>query len=244
MLKHAGVREGGKIVEDALGFRPVFLDPPPAQDSVRTALFRARRQLVGLVFYAAQLEGSPYTFPEVQTLLDGITVGGHRLEDERLILNLKSAWKTLFEWVAGSTLWLDKGIFCALHAQVGFEEALTWGAFRDGPVSIPGTIHRPPPPEELDGIFQRETAVLAAMEHPYHRTINFFLFGSLHQFFYDANKRTSRLMASGILLENRYDLLNIPAAHRLEFNQRMVEFYDSRDGRTMGEFLGRLARES
>ena len=39
-----------------------------------------------------------------------------------------------------------------------------------------------------------------------------FLFGSLHQFFWDGNKRTARLMMNGILLSEGYDAISIPAA--------------------------------
>ncbi|CZR83213.1 hypothetical protein CDFC105_43918 [Clostridioides difficile] len=34
------------------------------------------------------LENNPFTFPEVQTLLDGITVGGHKLSDQNQILTV------------------------------------------------------------------------------------------------------------------------------------------------------------
>ncbi len=37
------------------------------------------------------LEGNPFTYPEVQTLLEGITVGGRRLSDERQILSLSES---------------------------------------------------------------------------------------------------------------------------------------------------------
>jgi hypothetical protein len=43
------------------------------------ALMLAKRQLVEFVWDAVTLEGINFTLPEIQTLLDGITVGGHRL---------------------------------------------------------------------------------------------------------------------------------------------------------------------
>ena len=46
------------------------------------ALFLAKKQLPELVFDTVNLEGVNYTLPEVKTLLDGITVGGHPLQDE------------------------------------------------------------------------------------------------------------------------------------------------------------------
>ena len=45
------------------------------------ALMLAKRQLSELVYDAVNLEGINMTLPEVQTLLEGITVGGHKLSD-------------------------------------------------------------------------------------------------------------------------------------------------------------------
>ncbi|GGG01391.1 MULTISPECIES: hypothetical protein [Cysteiniphilum] len=49
--------------------------------SRQKALFLAKRQLAEFVYDAVNLEGIHYTLPEVQTLLDGVTVGGHKLSD-------------------------------------------------------------------------------------------------------------------------------------------------------------------
>src|SRR5665647_866440 len=47
------------------------------------ALARFRSQLPELVWNAAALEGNTYTLPEVRTLLEGVTVAGKPLDDER-----------------------------------------------------------------------------------------------------------------------------------------------------------------
>lgn len=46
-----------------------------------------KRQLAEFVCDAVNLEGIHYTLPEVQTLLDGITVGGHKVADQQIALN-------------------------------------------------------------------------------------------------------------------------------------------------------------
>ncbi len=55
------------------------------------------------------------------------------------------------------------------------------------------------------------------------------LFAAKCQFFYDGNKRTSRLMMNAILLEAGYPILNIKAKDKLEFNSMMIRFYDGDD---------------
>jgi hypothetical protein len=55
------------------------------------ALMLAKRQLAEFVCDAVNLEGINLTLPEVQTLLDGITVGGHKLGDQQIALNQANA---------------------------------------------------------------------------------------------------------------------------------------------------------
>jgi Fic family protein len=194
----------------------------------RKYVFIARKMFAELVYDTAALEDSPYTFPEVQTLLDGITVGGHKLEDQQLVLNQAQSWKRLLSMVEHGGFAVTKDVFCELHAMVAKEEALTWGEFRDGHVSIAGTVYRPPAPERLDGLFQQAMEdVQASTMSPHQTAFSFFLQGAANQYFWDGNKRTSRLMMNGILLSHGYPVVSVPAKLRLEFNQTMVRFYDS-----------------
>lgn len=198
------------------------------EPNLKKYIFIARKMFAELVYDTAALEDSPYTFPEVQTLLDGITVGGHKLEDQQLVLNQAQSWKHLLILVERGGFVVTKDVFCELHAIVAKEEALTWGQFRDGQVSIAGTEYRPPGPEQLDGLFQQTVEkVWASTMSPHQKAFEFFLQGAANQYFWDGNKRTSRLMMNGILLSHGYPVVSVPAKLRLEFNQTMVQFYDS-----------------
>lgn len=44
-------------------------------------------------------------------------------------------------------------------------------------------------------------------------------------------------MMNGILLSHGYDVINIPATKKLEFNQKMIRFYDDLDGCEMIDFM-------
>lgn len=59
----------------------------------RAALFTFKTHMAGFVWDAAQLENNPYTFVEVKTLLDGVTVGGHKVSDTEQVLNWQIAQK-------------------------------------------------------------------------------------------------------------------------------------------------------
>ncbi|MFZ5593664.1 MAG: hypothetical protein ACOY4D_05285 [Pseudomonadota bacterium] len=65
------------------------------------------------------------------------------------------------------------------------------------------------------------------------------MFGALQQFFFDGNKRTSRLMMNGILMSAGIDAISIPAARKQEFNEKMIRFYATRDATEMMAFLAR-----
>ena len=208
-----------------------------SEPNVEVACFRVRKVLEQIVFDTVKLEGNPYTFPEVKTLLDGVTVSGHKLSDEKQILNQALSWKWLLKKVKDQSFRVDKGTFCELHDIAAEEDELTWGKFRNAAVSIAGTEYKPPPADQLDEIYNRGVEYLNKMENQPEKAMAFFLFSSIHHFFYDVNMRASKLMMNGILLSAGYDAINIPFKRQLEFNEKMVRFYDTSDGTEMLEFL-------
>ena len=189
----------------------------------------AKKDKIDFIYNTSALEGNLMTYPEVETLLDGVTVGGHKLSDEQQILNQNRSVNLLFEMIKNSDFFIDKKTLLKLHSKVSFEEALTWGEFRKSGVNIGGTNYKPPSSKDLDTIFEKGIEEIKKVEHPIIQAITYFLFGAKCQFFYDGNKRTSRLMMNGILLKNGYPMLNIKVKDKLEFNKNMIAFYDSED---------------
>ncbi len=208
------------------------IPPHPAK-----ALMLAKRQLSEFVFDAVNLEGINMTLPEVQTLLEGITVGGHTLSDQQITVNQGNAWRLLFEWIERDEFTVSAEKACALHAAAGKEEALEWGRFRSGGVFIAGTDYLPPPVTELPARFAAMLADLAQMDDIYDQAIHIFLTMARCQFFYDVNKRMGRFMMNGHLLQHGYPALNLPAKRQLEFNTLMLAFYASGDETAMNAFL-------
>jgi Fic family protein len=201
------------------------------------ALFFAKRQLAELVYDAVNLEGIHYTLPEIQTLLDGITVGGHKLADERIALNQAAAWKFLFASIETKTFKLSKPYACELHAIAGKEEALKWGQFRTGNVTIAGTDYKPPAANELDNLWDEMLKEAEKIMDIYHRAIFIFLRMARTQFFYDVNKRMGRFMMNGLLLSHGHPAINLPAKRQLEFNKLMLDFYTSDNIQPMTQFM-------
>jgi Fic family protein len=201
------------------------------------ALQLARRDVSQLVYDAVNLEGVAMTLPEVQTILDGITVGGHKISDQNMAMNQAKAWELLFEWVKNDAFAFNLETVLSIHRIAGKDEALDWGKFRTGFVTISGSDYEPPSPDMLHDHWNALTQQLVSIEDRYDRAITAFLQMARIQFFWDVNKRTGRFMMNGILLVQGYPIINVPAKRQQEFNTLMLDFYDSNDMTAMNAFL-------
>ena len=237
----------------ALGFRWDRSTVPGVvpTHSIERVAFRFHRMLPEFVWDASVLEGNPFTFPEVKTLLDGVTIGGRKLADQEQVLNLAESAKHLLALVKAGNFSTDKVTFTDLHGLVARNEALEWGHFRGegketgytpdvglgehGRYTPLATLAGAP---ELNRVFASGLQVLESdVQQPFEKAAAFFLFGALQQFFFDGNKRTSRFMMNGTLMSAGIDAISVPAAKAQEFNEKMVRFYLEKDATEMMAFL-------
>lgn len=174
------------------------MPPNPAK-----SLMLAKRQLSELVCDAVNLEGINLTLPEVQTLLDGVTVGGRKLSDQQITLNQAAAWRLLFELVEQDRFEVSAAMAFKLHKVAAKEEALEWGQFRSGGVLIAGTDYTPPSAKELPSLFAAMISDMRRYDDVYDQAIHLFLTMARCQFFYDVNKRMGRFMMNGYLLSRK-----------------------------------------
>ena len=237
---------------DSVGFEwdRSVLPSHVATHTVERVSFRFHKMLPEFVWDAGVLEGNPITYPEVQTLLSGITVGGRKISDQDQILNLAKATKALLSMVKRGEFALSKATFIDLHKLVAHEEALERGVFRGEGEQTQYTPHvglgaqgqyTPLPTEPgapvLNRVFDDGVRSMNAACSPFERGLVFFLFGALQQFFFDGNKRTSRFMMNGILMHHGIDAISVPAVRAQEFNEKMVRFYLAKDATEMMTFL-------
>ena len=202
------------------------------------AIMQAKRMLPEYVFDTAQLENNPLTFPEVKTLIDGITVGGHKIHDVEQVLNIQNAWSLLFELLQKNEFTPNKEIFILINSAIARDEALSVGSFRTGQVSIAGTkSYNAPNFKDLNSIFENEIERILEINNPVKKAIFIFLWGCLNQFFWDGNKRTSRIISNGILLNEGIGVFNIKTKDIAQFNALMIDFYDSKIADNIFKFL-------
>jgi len=201
------------------------------------ALMLAKREIAVFVHDAVELEGIHFTLPEIQTLLEGITVGGHKLSDQQIAVNQGNAWRHLFHSLSNNEFKLELEFVCQLYNIAAKEEALEWGRLRSGGITIAGSDYMPPPAEQLPKLFKQMIKEINLIDDIYDRAIFAFLTMAHCQFFYDVNKRMGRFIMNAILLEKGYPAINLPAKRQLEFNQLMLNFYQSGTQQPMNQFM-------
>lgn len=217
--------------------------------SVEEVIADFDRGMVGHVWAAAALEGNPFTYPEVQTLLDGVTVGGRKVSDAQQVLRLRDGYVLLRDLVASGSFTLSKATSDALHSAIATGEALESGHFRGQGRSLTDvTVHlgergtHLPPRTQPGGVNLVELydTGLNALEHaqcPFERASAYFLFAADNQFYFDGNRRTARAMMNGLLMSAGIHAVLVPAQSREEFNTVMRDFYADRDGTSVMDLL-------
>jgi Fic family protein len=93
----------------------------------------------------AYLEGTPLTYTEIKTLLDGISVGGRKISDVEQVLNLRNAWTRAETLITRNEFSLTKEIFGEINGLVSQNEALIRGTFGTENLGIGGTTTWTPP---------------------------------------------------------------------------------------------------
>ncbi|SKC90483.1 Fic family protein [Maledivibacter halophilus] len=200
--------------------------------SIKENIFHAKKIIIQNIYNSAKLEGCNVTFPETETILNGVNVSGVSISDIECIINLRNAWRYMLKTIEEP---LTLEYICKIHAEVARNEALEWGVLRTGRVGISGTSYIPPVPDkdqvelELNKILNLPTATS--------RAIYYFLWAARSQLFWDGNKRASTLIANKILVSNGSGIFTVKENDLLEFNTRLSAYYESADYSEVDDFL-------
>lgn len=189
-------------------------------------------QKVDYVYNTTALEGNTFNYAETETLLSGVTVGGHTIKEENEILNQKEAWEwTLSSAFQKSKISITENLIKDIHWRVGKDTVVQPGQYRDGRVKIGGTDYLPPKTKlEIDSMLKIFLADFNGLnEEIYLKAIILHFVAALIQPFYDGNKRTARLLMNFILLQNNYPLFSIPVKMRQEYITAMIKGYETLD---------------
>jgi len=188
-------------------------------------VFLAKKMLIDSIYNTAKLEGCNLTFPQTQTIINGVSVGGIQMHDVEVVLNLRDAWKHVLGTIENELI-LD--YICKVNSYVARNESLEWGVLRTGKVGISGTDYIPEIPKKEE-VEKNIKEILNGRESITEKAIKLFLWSCRSQLFWDGNKRTSLIVANKLLISEGKGIIVIKEEHLEEFNKRLVEFYNTNE---------------
>lgn len=200
--------------------------------TLKENVFLAKKMLVSSIYSSAKIEGLNVTFPETQTILEGVNVPEVKLSDITCILNLRDAWSYV---LSNLEIMTNLDFICKVNSFVSRNESLEWGVLRTGKVGISGTSYVPNIPlnEEVENSLKE----IMSIENITLRSIKYMLYGMRSQLFWDGNKRTSMIVANKIMIENGKGIILIKEEYVLEFNKLLTDFYETNNDEKIVKFI-------
>lgn len=197
-------------------------------------LFLAKKKWDENVYCGMRMENRGVTFPQTQTILNGVNVPNVQLDDIQAILNMRDAWKYLLSTVNEPVTF---EYWCKLNEYIARNEALEWGKLRTGSVGISGTDYEPPVPDKDKTVAELEAILTDADASTTDRALAAFTWGARGQFFWDGNKRTSLMLANKILILGGAGIMTITDKYMEQFNGLLLDFYNTGKDAALKEFL-------
>ena len=180
------------------------------------------------------MENRAVTFPQTQTILNGVNVPNVQLDDIQAILNMRDAWKFLLSTVNEEVTF---GYWCKLNEYIARNESLEWGKLRTGSVGISGTDYEPPIPTKEKTIEELENILSAPDASATDKALETFTWGARGQFFWDGNKRTSLMLANKILISSGSGIMTITDKYMEQFNALLLNYYNTGKSGELKQFL-------
>ena len=198
------------------------------------SLFLAKKKWDENVYCGMKMENRAVTFPQTQTILNGINVPNVQLDDIQAILNMRDAWKFLLSTINEEVTF---GYWCKLNEYIARNEALEWGKLRTGSVGISGTDYEPPIPNKEKTIEELENILSVSDASATDKALEAFVWGTRGQFFWDGNKRTSLVLANKILVSSGSGIMTITDKYMEQFNTILLSYYNTGKSEELKQFL-------
>ena len=192
--------------------------------SPEQSLFLAKKKWDENVYCGMKMENRAVTFPQTQTILNGVNVPNVQLDDIQAILNMRDAWKFLLGTVNEEVTF---EYWCKLNEYIARNEALEWGKLRTGIVGISGTDYEPPIPNKEKTIEELKSILSTSNASATDKALEAFVWGTRGQFFWDGNKRTSLMLSNKILVSSGSGIMTITDKYMEQFNKILLNYYNT-----------------
>lgn len=198
------------------------------------SLFLGKKKQDEIIHCGMRMENRAVTFPQTQTILNGVNVPNVQLDDIQAILNMRDAWKFLLNTVSEEVTF---EYWCKLNEYIARNEALEWGKLRTGSVGISGTDYEPPVPDKEKTAEELKDILDATDTSATDKVLEAFTWGARGQFFWDGNKRTSLLLANKILVSSGAGIMTITDKYMEQFNSLLLNYYNTGEKEELKQFL-------
>ncbi len=186
--------------------------------------FLAKKNIVAVIHSISRLENVNTTFPQTQTIVNGMSVSGVSTDDVQTILNLKNAW----QYILATDALFDWALLCKINGFVAYNESLAWGEMRTGQVGIGGVAYVPPVPRQPE--IEQTLANLAALPvSATERALKTMYHMMRAQWFWDGNKRTAIIAANYQMMTAGVGIINIAQTQLERWHALLSAFYESGD---------------
>ncbi len=215
-----------------------------------SAVQKLREQFqIEMTYNTNAIEGNSLTLRETFLVVnEGLTVKGKPLKDHLEAKSHQAALEYLYELIEHNhRVTLSERLIRQLHQLVMQDVDREWaGAYRNGPVMITGTKHRPPEALEVSKKMHGLVAWLNANERKMHpielASQAHHSLAAIHPFF-DGNGRTSRLLMNVLLMRRGFPLTIILKNDRKKY-YRVLSRADDGDLAPLIQFIAQTIERS
>lgn len=187
----------------------------------------AKKYMVESIYRSANIEGIAMTFPETQTICDGMSVANHSTDDIEAIIDLKNAWRWYFN---NPSISINSKTLKTVNSILGKNTVINSGSYRtayDEPIRVPlknNENYYPPIPDEKE--IEADIKAILELDNKLEAALELFCYVAKGQFFNDGNKRTATLFANIYMIQNNQGIFSIPVDKKLDFYNLLSDYYE------------------
>lgn len=208
------------------------------QGDIRYILLILNKLLPDLVYDVTTLERINVTIPEIVTLIEGITVGGHRVSDIDSTNNIIRAYKYISQLIKRGDVINSESLYKTLHTLLSVNLVDHPGSYRPSNVRIGGANNWIClSPVKIHGYVQEILAEFESSSQSVFDIMRLFCQLVYLQPFEDCNKRTARVFANYLLISRGLGIFSVHHTLIPEFNSYLVEAFDTADLNKLIDFL-------